>query len=121
MKLARIFTLLLGMSLAMGWPLVSLAHVHMDRSVPEDGAHLKVAPKVVQVWFSGKVAAEWSAIEVTDAQGQRVDEGEATNAGDPRQLDVGLKPLGSGTYAVKLNVISGDGHRVKGSFSFVVE
>ena len=121
MKLARIFAMLLGASLVMGWPLVSMAHVHVERSIPADGAHLKEAPRKIQLWFSGKVAGEWSKVSVTDAKGQRVDKGEVTDAGDPKQLEVGLEPLGPGTYDVKLNVISGDGHRVKGSLSFTIE
>jgi len=121
MKLARIFAMLLGVSLLMGWPLVSLAHVHMERSIPKDGAHLKQAPGRVQLWFSGKVAGEWSKVTVTDAQGRRVDDGNVANGDDPSELEVGLKPLSSGVYDVKLNVISGDGHRVKGSLSFTVE
>jgi len=112
---------LFGLLLVVGWPSVSLAHVHMERSIPENGAHLKQAPRKIQLWFSGKVAGEWSKVSVMDAKGQRVDAGEVTDAGDPKHLEVGLEPLGPGTYDVKLNVISGDGHRVKGSISFTVE
>jgi len=121
MKPARIMSVLFGLLLVVGWPSVSLAHVHMERSIPENGAHLKQAPRKIQLWFSGKVAGEWSKVSVMDAKGQRVDAGEVTDAGDPKHLEVGLEPLGPGTYDVKLNVISGDGHRVKGSISFTVE
>ena len=117
----RIMAVLLGVLLVVGWPAVSLAHVHMERSIPEDGAHLKQAPERIQLWFSGKVAGEWSKVEVTDAKGQRVDDGNVANGDDPSELDVGLKPLSPGVYDVKLNVISGDGHRIKGSLSFTVE
>jgi methionine-rich copper-binding protein CopC len=121
MKRTGWLTVLLGALLVMGWPLVSLAHVHMERSVPADGAHLQQAPKLVQLWFTGSVAAEWSKIMVTDARGERVDSGEVSDAGDPKHLGVGLKRLVPGVYEVRLNVVSGDGHRVKGSFSFTVE
>ena len=107
--------------LLLGWPLAASAHAHMEKSIPEKGAHLTTAPKKVQVWFSEKVAAEWSKIEVTDADGKQVDTGKVSNDGDPEHLSVELQPLPAGTYDVKLNVISGDGHRVKGSFSFSVE
>jgi len=121
MNTEKLIAALLGALLIMSWPLVSYAHVHMDRSVPEDHAHLNKAPKSVQVWFSGGVAAEWSKIIVTDANGERVDHGAVANAAGPKQLSIDLKPLVPGVYEVKLNVISGDGHRVKGSFSFTVE
>ena len=121
MKFTRFITGFVGVMLLAVWPLVSSAHVHMEKSSPEDGAHLTAAPTTVEVWFSGKIAAEWSTIEVTDTAGQRVDKGKVTNGGDPKHLNVELQPLPTGSYEVKLNVISGDGHRVKGSFSFTVE
>lgn len=121
MKHTRLMAVLLGLLLVMLWPMQAGAHVHMDRSIPENGAHLNEAPTSVQVWFSGDVAGEWSKIIVTDANGKRVDTGNVTNGDNPKQLGVGLKPLAPGIYDVRLNVISGDGHRVKGSFSFSVE
>lgn len=121
MKLKKLMTTLLGTFLFMAWPLVSMAHVHMDKSDPANGATLSVIPKSVDTWFSGKVAAEWSKIEVTDANGKRVDTGEVSDGGDPKHLSVGLKSVAPGSYDVKLNVISGDGHRVKSSFSFSIK
>ena len=121
MRLRKLKTVLMAAFLAMAWPLVSFAHVHMDKSAPANGASLSAPPQNVEVWFSGKVAAEWSKIEVTDADGKRVDTGEVSDGGDPKHLSVGLKPLAPGSYDVKLNVISGDGHRVKGLFSFSVK
>jgi len=105
----------------LAWPLVSSAHVHMKKSDPLKGAHYSVAPEMVQVWFSGKVSAEWSEIHVMDANGNRVDRDEVTHGENRKHIKVGLKPLTSGTYNVKLKVISNDGHRVKGSFSFSVD
>lgn len=112
---------LLAMMVMLGWPLVAAAHVHMEKSSPENGAHLSTAPEKVQMWFSGRVAAEWSKVKVTDAAGKRMDTGEISDDGDPEHLSVKLQPLPAGEYKVKLNVISGDGHRVKGSFRFTVE
>lgn len=117
----RFRTILLSILLILTWSEICLAHVHMDKSAPADGASLNIAPKTVQVWFSGKVAAEWSHIEVTNSKGERVDIGETKNGESTKHLIVELRPLPSGTYHVKLNVVSGDGHRVKGSFSFTVE
>ena len=118
MKNGLISTGLMIFVLLFGYPLAASAHAHMERSEPADGA---IAPKKVQAWFSEKVAAEWSKMTVTDSAGKQVDTGEVSNDGDPRHLSVGLQPLSAGTYDVKLNVISGDGHRVKGSFSFTIQ
>jgi len=103
------------------WPVITLAHVHLDRSSPSKGESLANSPKTIELWFSGKVDAEWSKITVSDNDGNRVDTGEVSNGDDPEHLSASLKPLKSGEYTVRLNVISGDGHRVKGHYSFTVK
>ena len=121
MKNVLLSTGFMALVLLLGWPLAASAHAHMEKSDPANGAQLTTAPKKVQAWFSEKVAAEWSKMTVTDAAGKQVDTGNVSNDGDPKHLSVGLQSLPSGSYDVKLNVISGDGHRVKGSFSFTIK
>ena len=111
-----------GWLLLLLFPLISYAHVHTEKSQPAKDEVLTTAPKVVQLWFSGKVEAEWSKIEVKNAKGERVDDGAVSNVGsDANSLQTGLKPIGSGSYEIRWNVISHDGHRVKGSSSFSVK
>jgi methionine-rich copper-binding protein CopC len=119
----RILTLgVLSGLFMLAWPLAGSAHTHMEKSEPADKATLSSAPTAVHLWFSEKVSAEWSKIEVTDAGGQRVDKQQVTaDAADPKHVQTELEPLTGGTYQVKWNVISGDGHRVKGSFTFTVQ
>ena len=113
---------LLSGLLMIAWPIAGSAHSHLEKSDPADKATLSTPPKSVQLWFSEKVAAEWSKIVVTDAAGKRVDmEKVAEDKNDPKHLQVDLNPLGPGTYQVNWNAISGDGHRVKGDFSFSVQ
>ncbi|MCC6209104.1 MAG: copper homeostasis periplasmic binding protein CopC [Gammaproteobacteria bacterium] len=113
---------LLGALLMIAWPLAASAHTHLEKSDPADNSSLATAPQSVQLWFSEKVAAEWSKIVVTDSAGKRMDQQEVISSeADPEHIQVDLNPLTSGTYKVDWNVISGDGHRVKGSFSFSVQ
>ncbi|MCC6302526.1 MAG: copper homeostasis periplasmic binding protein CopC [Gammaproteobacteria bacterium] len=113
---------LLGALFMTAWPLAASAHTHLEKSDPADKATLTTAPSSVQLWFSDKVAAEWSKIVVTDGAGQRVDQEKVTaDEAEPEHIRVDLKPLAPGDYKVDWNVISGDGHRVKGSFSFSVQ
>lgn len=113
---------LLSGLLMIAWPLTSSAHTHLEKSDPADKAALTTAPQAVQLWFSEKVAAEWSKIVVTDAAGKRVDKEKiAEDKADPKHIQVDLNALTAGSYKVDWNVISGDGHRVKGSFSFSVQ
>lgn len=108
-------------ALLLSMPMISQAHVHVKKSIPAHKQVLNKAPRVLQVWFSGNVEAEWSKISVLDAKGARVDSGDARNIqGDKKTLEVSLKPLPPGTYEARLNVISSDGHRVKGHIDFEV-
>jgi methionine-rich copper-binding protein CopC len=113
---------LLSGLLMIAWPLASSAHSHLEKSDPADKATLSAPPKSVQLWFSEKVAAEWSKIIVTDAGGKRVDQEKvAEDKDDPKHIQVDLNALQPGSYQVNWNAISGDGHRVKGDFSFSVQ
>jgi methionine-rich copper-binding protein CopC len=122
MNTKTLSSMLIGGLLLAGWPLIGTAHTHMEKSDPAKDAVLATAPKAVQLWFTEKVAAEWSKIQVTDAKGNRVDKEKVTgDANDAKHIQVELNTLQSGVYQVKWNVISGDGHRVKGEFSFSVQ
>lgn len=120
MKARNPVMILSTLLLLLSWPLTSMAHVHTEKTKPADGETVAQSPKTFEAWFNGKVSDEWSKIKVSDADGNRVDDGDISNGGDPKHLRVGLKPLASGNYKVELNVISGDGHRVKGHYSFNV-
>lgn len=120
MKTRNSLITLTALIMLLSWPLTSMAHVHTEKTQPADGETVAQSLKTVEAWFTGKVSDEWSKIEVSDADGNRVDDGKVSNGNDPSHLSVGLKPLTSGSYNVELNVISGDGHRVKGHFSFNV-
>ena len=120
MRITNLAAILLGAVLVMAWPLVGSAHVHLHKSIPESGESLTEAPKRVEVWYSGKVDAEWSKIEVTDSNGQRVDIGKVSRGENAKHLFVSLKPLAAGDYKVSLSVIAGDGHRIKDVFSFSI-
>ena len=53
--------------------------------------------------------------------GHGSDTGVVSSGDDPKHLSIDLQPLPTGSYDVHWNAISGDGHRVKGSFSFEVK
>lgn len=111
----------LALMVSIGFSTPVLSHTHIEKSNPDKGAQLEEAPQSVDLWFSGKVAAEWSTIKVTDAAGKRVDLGKVTPGQDPAHVRAELQTLSAGNYAVTWNVVSGDGHRVKGSFTFSVQ
>jgi len=79
------------------------AHSRPLRFDPAPGAVLQAAPTQVQGWFTGDIRRDpnWSFIQVTDAQGQRVDTGETALSTDRLQMTAALKPgLPPGAYLV---------------------
>lgn len=97
------------------------AHAFLDHAIPAVGTTVVTAPAEVTMWFTEPLEPAFSGAAVTDAAGQPVDTGEAAfNPQDPKELHVGLKPLGPGTYKVSWHAVSVDTHRTTGDFSFTV-
>jgi copper transport protein len=98
------------------------AHANLLRAVPEPNTVLQQPPSRVILWFSERIAPDFSAIQVLDAQGQRVDqEDNAVDQEEPTALAVTLPPVPHGLYTVAWkNVSMVDGHRVRGAFVFTV-
>lgn len=88
------------------------AHAHdlLVSSSPEDGDILQAAPEELVLSFNNEPLEQGAAVEVTDADGAVVAEGEPTYAGLDVVLD--LPPLDAGDYEVSWTVVSSDGHRI---------
>jgi hypothetical protein len=96
------------------------AHAFLDHAVPAVGATV-AAPKEVAIWFTEQIEPAFSAIEVTDEAGNRVDQGGThRDAGNPSLLHVAVGQLKPGSYKVRWHVVSVDTHRTSGDFSFTV-
>ena len=100
----------------------AFAHANLARASPAPNSMLDEAPRRVAIWFTEPVEPSLSEIQVLDAQGSRVDDGDSlVDANDPLAMSVGLGPIPEGTYTVAWkNVSTVDGHRVRGSFVFSV-
>src|SRR2546427_2812176 len=98
------------------------AHANLLRAVPESSAVLQQPPARVTLWFSERIALDFSTIQVLDAQGRRMDNDDnAVDQEDATALTVTLRPVPHGLYTVAWkNVSMVDGHRVRGSFAFAV-
>jgi len=96
------------------------AHALLDHASPLVGSTVRAAPKTVSLWFTQKLEAAFSTIEVRDAGGASVDVGKAQVGGGGTLLQVGLKALAPGTYQVHWRVLSVDTHTTEGNFSFSV-
>ena len=93
----------------------------MVKSAPARRAVLFKAPPKIQLWFSEKLEARFSSVNVIDATGRRVDLGNAAvDAKDAKQLSVGVIPIPPGQYRIKFRVLSVDGHVLEEDFPFTI-
>jgi len=97
------------------------AHAELKSSTPAANANLTTAPTEVVIELSEEIEPKFSAIEVKDAKGVRVDKNDPHLAsGDAKRLIVSLAPLAPGSYKVDWKATSVDTHKTHGSFSFKV-
>jgi methionine-rich copper-binding protein CopC len=94
------------------------AHALLDRADPRVGSTVTEVPRQVSLSFTQKLEAAFSTMEVTDAAGQRVDEGTPYIEGNV--MSVPLRTIPPGIYRVKWRVFSVDMHTTEGAFSFEV-
>jgi hypothetical protein len=111
-----------------GWlllmmPVIGSAHTHFYMSEPFPDEILTTSPATVRLTFSSPVEVDFSNIVVKNNKGIRVDNKTVKQASDnPKILETGLPAtLEPGNYHVDWSVASGDGHRVKGNFSFTIK
>lgn len=114
----RITTLATTVLLAFMASTAARAHAFLDHAEPRVGSTVPAAPKEVALFYTQKLEPSFSSVEVSDANGARVD------LGKPRisatTMRVGLKPLPPGAYKVHWQVLSVDTHTTEGTFSFQV-
>ncbi len=125
------------------------AHAYLERSVPEEGARLDRAPRVVRLVFTEPVELRFSlfrvyrleatpdapiarlnalavelfnkALQGRNVEDLRVDQGITNQERATRNVVIRLKPdLRPGPYVVVWRVLSVDGHTTRGFFVFVV-
>ena len=99
----------------------AFAHAHLTTATPPVGSTVRTVPTEIAITYSEDVEPKFSAIEVQDASGHRVDADDVHTAqGNAKRLIVGLKPLAPGTYKVIWHVTSTDTHKTDGSYSFTI-
>jgi copper transport protein len=111
-----------ALALALLTPAGALAHAQLEGTSPERGAVVEHEPSAVVFRFDEPVEGNFGAVRVYDANGNRVDEGDAFHPnGEGPRLGVHLKPgLPDGSYTATYRVISADGHIVSSGFVFSI-
>jgi copper transport protein len=114
--------LVAALLLALVTPANAVAHAQLEGTFPLRGAVVKHEPPAVIFRFDEPVEGNFGAVRVYDANGSRVDEGDAFHpGGEGPRLGVHLKPgLPDGSYTATYRVISADGHIVSSGFVFSI-
>ena len=103
-------------------PRLVSAHTRLVQSDPPKRAALTAGPKSVRLWFNEPVEPSFAHVSVSDSAGKKLDsEAPKVDSADPKILELAVPELAAGAYTVSYEVLSVDGHRVKGAFSFTVK
>jgi copper transport protein len=109
----------LAVAVALAVP--AFAHAQLLGTSPTNGSTLRSPPAQVVLTFGEAVQAPPTAIELYNANGQRVTTGPPQHpANRSDQVSASLPPTLKGTYIVSWRVISADTHPVQGAFTFSV-
>jgi len=104
----------------MAWTPSALAHAFPEREEPAVGSVVHYSPQRVRIWFDSRIEREFSVIVVKDKNGNKVSGNTSIDPKSFQMLEVVLQALAPGTYRVYWAVVSWDGHRTKGDYSFSV-
>ena len=99
---------------------VTLAHMAVTKTAPEDGAILDKAPEAVQVWYTQEPDAAVSKVSLTGPNG---DVALFVHPANDKSL-MGMvkdKNLADGEYVVKWQTSGDDGHIQKGEYKFTLK
>ena len=98
------------------------AHSFPQHAEPRVGAVVSTPPTKVRIWFTGALEPVISTLRVEDAGGKQVDRGDSRlSPGDNSLIEVSLAPLPAGVCRVIWAVVSRDGHRTQGSYTFTIQ
>lgn len=101
----------------------ALAHAHLTQQNPAANAQLTATPEALTLSFSEGLEPAFSGATLTGPQQQLIKTGKATrNEQDKTQLIVPVEQsLDAGKYTVDWHVVSVDGHKTKGHYTFSVK
>jgi copper transport protein len=105
------------------WPTLVSAHAVLLRATPSSTQSLPQAPRLVQLLFSEPLDPVFSRVQVSNANGQRVDLGDSRlDPDDDRLLEVSVQPgLPNAVYVVSWRSLSAiDVHPDEGEYPLFV-
>src|ERR1700678_936136 len=104
----RVMTFVISALLSVVLGASAEAHAFLDHAEPRVGSSVPTAPPELSLSFTQNLEPAFSSVEVSDANGARVDLGKPRFSASV--MRVGLKPLAPGTYRVRWRALSVDTH-----------
>jgi len=95
-----------------------VAHSLLLESSPAAGVTLTDAPPQISLRFNNRIEKKLSTIRVLDERGASRPVTVLVEDGPAERMTAALPPLAVGAWRVEWQVLSTDGHIVRGSFSF---
>ncbi len=99
------------------------AHAHLKSQSPAANAEVTTAPQALTLNFSEGIEPKFSGVILTGAQQQSIKTGAVKRSEqDKTQMIVPLEQaLQPGNYTVDWHVVSVDGHKTRGTYTFIVK
>lgn len=94
------------------------AHVSLKQSTPENNAMLMQSPEKLSLTFSGDVRL--AKVTVKNSKNQPMDISFKPSATPNKNFSWALPNLAKGNYTVKWIALGSDGHKMSGSFNFML-
>ena len=99
----------------------ALAHAHLKISAPAADSTVRQAPSVLDLSFTESLNLKFSGATITGPDKKTIKTGSAALADGGKTLTIPVSDrFVPGKYTVKWSVLSTDGHKTNGSYSFTV-
>lgn len=99
------------------------AHAHLKSQYPAANANVEASPQALTLTFSEDIQPAFSGVVILDGNQKAIPTAKAERA--PKQHNQLIaplqQPLPSGHYLVNWHVLSVDGHKTNGNYSFSVK
>ncbi len=100
----------------------AFAHAKLQKSEPENGSIVTVAPAAVKLHYNEPVEAAMSSVKFSGSGDAAFKAGKPTLAeGDDKTLVVPIPKLPAGDYRIEWSTMGHDGHHTKGELRFTVK
>ncbi|MBZ7395846.1 CopC domain-containing protein YobA [Klebsiella grimontii] len=101
----------------------AFAHAHLQQPLPAAGSEVDASPQALTLSFSEGIETQFSGVTLAGPQQKAIPLGKPVRSDNNKaQLTVPVEQaLTPGAYTVDWHVVSVDGHKTKGQYTFTVK